>query len=162
MDAALLDQLEKEHRLVEQIFAKLEKAEEESEQRELVQQLTAALSEHMKVEEQQVYPELQRIDGEMSEEAQTEHDLARDGVSKLEQLIGQPGFGAAVAMCKAGIEHHVEEEEEELFPKVSKLLSADELEALAGEMTATQVELEEARSPREAVRAETDAAASLP
>ena len=122
MDAALLEQLETEHRQVEQIFAKLEKAESESQQRQLVDQLATALSKHMQVEEKQVYPELGRIDGEMKQEAETEHTLGRDGLSKLEQLIGQPGFGAAVAMLQAGIEHHVEEEENEVFPKLRKEL----------------------------------------
>jgi iron-sulfur cluster repair protein YtfE (RIC family) len=110
MDAALLEQLESEHRQVEQIFAELEKAEEESQQRPLVEQLAKALSTHMEVEETQVYPELARIDGEMEQEAETEHDLGREGIAKLQQLIGQPGFGAAVAMAQAGIAHHVEEE----------------------------------------------------
>jgi hemerythrin-like domain-containing protein len=122
MDAALLEQLESEHRQVEQIFAELEKAEEESQQRPLVEQLAKALSTHMEVEETQVYPELARIDGEMEQEAETEHDLGREGIAKLQQLIGQPGFGAAVAMAQAGIAHHVEEEEQEVFPKLRKQL----------------------------------------
>ena len=122
MDAALLEQLEQEHRQVEQIFARLENAEEADEQQQLVDQLEAALSQHMQVEETEVYPQLAEIDGEMEQEAETEHDLGREGIAKLRQLIGQPGFGAAVAMCQAGIEHHVEEEEGEVFPKLRKEL----------------------------------------
>jgi len=38
-------------------------------------------------------------------------------------LIGQPGFGAAVAMVQAGVEHHVEEEENEAFPKLRESFS---------------------------------------
>ena len=122
MDAALLEQLESEHREVEQLFAKLEKAEGESEQRQLVTQLANSLSKHMEVEETQVYPELANLDGEMEQEAETEHGLGREGLAKLEELIGQPGFGAAVAMLQAGIEHHVEEEETQVFPKLRKEL----------------------------------------
>lgn len=118
MDASLLNELEQEHREVEQIFAELEKAEDEAQQRQLVDQLEAALSHHMEVEESEVYPVLADIDGEMEAEAETEHELGREGIAKLRELIGQPGFGAAVAMCQAGISHHVEEEENEVFPKL--------------------------------------------
>ena len=43
-------------------------------------------------------------------------------MAKLHELVGQPGFGAAVAMLKAGIAHHVEEEETEVFPKLREAL----------------------------------------
>ena len=120
MDAALLDQLETEHRQVEELFAKLEKAESEGEQRPLVEQLVAALTRHMKIEETQVYPEVAKVDAEMEQEAETEHQLGRDGIATLQSMVGQPGFGAAVAMLKAGIGHHVEEEEGEVFPALRK------------------------------------------
>lgn len=143
MDAALLAQLEQEHRQVEQIFAKLEKAEEESEQRPLVDQLEKALSTHMEVEETQVYPELAKLDGEMEQEAETEHDLGRESIAKLRQLIGQPGFGAAVAMCQAGISHHVEEEENEVFPKLRKELKLGGSNRSRSDADATKDELYE-------------------
>jgi len=124
MDVKLLDTLERQHREVEALFSKLEQAEEENEQRPLVQKLSASLAEHMQIEETEVYPELSRLDEEMGEEAEIEHGLARDGLAKLEAMIGQPGFGAAVAMLQAGIEHHVEEEENEAFPKLRKAMGA--------------------------------------
>lgn len=120
MDITLLDTLEQQHRDVERIFAKLEKAEEAEQQEPLVAELESSLSEHMQIEETQVYPELAALDAEMGEEAEIEHELARTGLSQLKGLIGQPGFGAAVAMLQAGIDHHVQEEEQEAFPKLRK------------------------------------------
>lgn len=120
LTAGLLTQLEREHRKVEGLFKKLEKAEEPDQQRPLVDELATALGEHMEKEEAVVYPALSQVDGEMGEEAEVEHGLARDGLSKLQEMIGMPGFGAAVAMLQAGIEHHVEEEEGEAFPKLRK------------------------------------------
>ena len=122
MDAALLEQLESEHREVEELFSQLEKAESESEQRPLVEQLVASLTKHMQVEENQVYPEVYKIDAEMEQEAENEHKLGREGLQKLQEMIGEPGFGAAVAMLEAGISHHVEEEEGEVFPKLREAL----------------------------------------
>lgn len=120
MDAKLIDKLESQHRKAEKLFSKLAKAKTESTQRPLVDELVTALTEHMKIEESQVYPELERLDDEMEEEAETEHTLARDGMATLQEMIGKPGFGAAVAMLEAGIAHHVEEEETEAFPKLRK------------------------------------------
>jgi hemerythrin superfamily protein len=135
MDAELLERLESEHRMVEQLFAELEEATEAEQQQPLVDQLEQALSKHMRVEESEVYPELAKIDGEMEEEAETEHQLGRDGLDKLRQMVGEPGFGAAVAMLKAGIEHHVEEEEGEVFPKLRRELGlADSSEATKSEL----------------------------
>ena len=90
MDAALLDQLETEHRQVEELFSKLEKAESEREQRPLVEQLVTALTRHMKVEETEVYPEVAKIDAEMEEEAENEHQLGRDGLRRWTRWLGSP------------------------------------------------------------------------
>jgi hemerythrin superfamily protein len=122
MDAALLDQLETEHRQVEDIFAKLERAENEGQQRPLVEQLVTALTRHMEIEETEVYPEVAKLDAEMEQEAENEHQLGRDGLATLQSMVGQPGFGAAVEMLKAGIGHHVEEEEGEVFPALREAL----------------------------------------
>jgi hemerythrin superfamily protein len=122
LDAALLDELEAQHRQVEDLFAQLEEAEDAATQQPLVDELVSSLKKHMEIEETQVYPEVAKLDGEMEQEAEIEHQLGRDGMTKLQELIGQPGFGAAVAMLEAGISHHVEEEENEVFPKLREAL----------------------------------------
>ena len=122
MDAELLNTLESQHRDAEDLLAQLEDATEASEQQPLVDKLVTAMAEHMAIEEEQVYPELQRIDGELAEEADVEHGLAREGLDKLQSMVGKPGFGAAVEMVKGGISHHVEDEETEAFPKLRKSL----------------------------------------
>jgi hemerythrin-like domain-containing protein len=119
---SLLKRLESEHRKVEKLLKKLEKADSAAAQQPLVDELLAAMAEHMRVEETQVYPALEALDGEMAEEAEIEHGLARDGLQTLAAMVGKPGFGAAVAMVQAGIDHHVEEEENEAFPKLRKEL----------------------------------------
>jgi hemerythrin superfamily protein len=118
MDIALLDELEQQHRMAEALLSELENAAGEAEQRPLVDELVTALLEHMMTEETQVYPAVRELDDRMAEEAEIEHGLARKGLEQLQSLVGQPGFGAAVAMVQAGVEHHVEEEENEVFPKL--------------------------------------------
>ena len=126
MDIALLDDLEQQHRMAEDLLSKLENAEGESEQRPLVEQLLTALTEHMQTEESQVYPALRELDGDLADEAEIEHGLVRKALDQLESMVGKPGFGAAVVMLQAGIEHHVEEEENEAFPKLRESMSGSE------------------------------------
>jgi len=117
--ADLLKRLEQEHREVEKLLERLEHTEEPDQRMELLQKVEAALSEHMRVEEEQVYPLMAAIDGEMAEEAQHEHDGARELLAKVREMAPDtPGFGASVAALAGAIAHHVEDEENEAFPKL--------------------------------------------
>jgi iron-sulfur cluster repair protein YtfE (RIC family) len=112
-----LKALEQDHRMVEQLFDQLAEAGED-EQATLVEQLREALVLHMSIEEEHLYPLVRDTVGdEEAAEAETEHELARTGLDQLTELTGQPGFDAALEMVKAGIEHHVQEEEGEIFPE---------------------------------------------
>jgi hemerythrin superfamily protein len=123
--------LERDHRKVERLLDQLAHDPEESERNELITTLRAELQLHMSFEEEQIYPLLAGMDREAEEEAQVEHQLARTGLDKLESLAGVPGFGGAVEMVKAGIAHHVEEEEGEIFPMMRGELDNGRLVALA-------------------------------
>ena len=121
---SVLTKLERDHRKAEGLLKKLAKPKEASAHQALVDELLAAMAAHMDLEEQQLYPLLEDIDGDMAREARTEHGLARTGLQQMAALVGQPGFGAAVAMVRAGISHHVEEEEGEAFPKIRRSLGS--------------------------------------
>jgi len=122
MDLGLLDTLEQQHREAERILKQLGKANTAAEQQPLVDKFRVRMAEHMRIEEADVYPELQRIDLEMDVQAEIEHDLARRGLQQLDDMVGKPGFATAVAMVEAGIAHHVDEEEKEVFPMLRKKL----------------------------------------
>ncbi|MEP6607789.1 MAG: hemerythrin domain-containing protein [Burkholderiaceae bacterium] len=68
---------------------------------------------------------------------------------------------AKFKVLKEQAEHHHKEEEENLFPKVSKMMDAAQLDALAQDMLALQQRLQKAGAPREAVVEQTDEAAPL-
>jgi iron-sulfur cluster repair protein YtfE (RIC family) len=114
-----LEHLEHEHREVERMLTELQASEEGDEREQLILDLEEALRLHMAVEEQYLYPIVAEVmDAEHVTEAQVEHDLARDGIAKLKALSAEPGFGAAVEMLQAGIAHHVQEEEDEVFAEL--------------------------------------------
>lgn len=126
--------LEADHRQVERMLAELAETEPGPEREELVQRLTSALTLHMDFEESSVYPLMQEVDGDSAREAEIEHDLAREGLSKLSALMSEPGFGAVVAMVEAGIGHHVEEEEGEMFPELRQQVDGEQQASLARQL----------------------------
>jgi len=111
--------LRADHREVDQLLKKLADSEEGPERQAMVDEVTAKLSAHMAMEESLVYPAVaEHVGAEDEEEAEVEHQLAREGLEKLAALVDAPGFGAAVEMLAGGIHHHVHEEETELLPEL--------------------------------------------
>lgn len=126
----LLQHLEHEHRKVEQLLAELGESEQGPERERLLDELESSLRTHMAVEERFLYPIVTDVVGSEEEEgAEAEHRLTRDGLAQMRELVDAPGFGAAVDMLTAGVGHHVEEEEQEIFPKL-RSDAADRVRAL--------------------------------
>jgi len=135
----LLEHLTQEHRKAESMLSTLAQSEEGAERESTVEELTTALQTHMAVEERFLYPIVKKTLGEETEdEAESEHTLARDGLQKLNELVAEPGFGAAVDMLVAGIGHHVQEEENEIFPQLRQK-AADQIAALDPEQLEQEV-----------------------
>jgi hemerythrin superfamily protein len=113
--------LEADHRQAETLFDQIENADGD-ERQPLLDQLVTALRAHMELEEAVVYPAMEPVTGgEAVEEGVVEHELGRKGLEAVLQLApDEPGFGAALDSAKAGIAHHVHEEEKEIFPKLRK------------------------------------------
>lgn len=109
--------LEADHREVEQLLAKLARAKGEA-RSPIVEAITTALRAHMELEEDVVYPLVKRVVGEEDfVEGNTEHELVRKAIEDLTSLApDKPGFGATLAILRAGVMHHVEDEEDEVFP----------------------------------------------
>ena len=123
--------LKADHREVEKLLDKLADSEEGAEREAMVDELVFKLSSHMEMEESIVYPSVTRVVGdEDEEEAEIEHGLAREGLEKIQSMVDMPGFGAVVEMLKAGITHHVKEEESELLPELKDGLSREEWAAI--------------------------------
>jgi hemerythrin superfamily protein len=132
--------LEADHRQVEALFASIEKAEGDDRQ-PFIDELANAVRGHMELEEETVYPPMEPVTGSESvQEATKEHELARKGLEDMVALAPEePGFGAALDAVKAGINHHVEEEENEVFPKLRN--DAGVLESIATPFMKKRMEL---------------------
>ena len=123
--------LRNDHRQVEGLLGGLGDSEQGAERDAMILALTKALTLHMRFEEQELYPFVVDVDSEMAEEASIEHGLVREALAKLADLASAPGFGAAVDMLTGGIGHHVEEEENEMFPRLRDACDSATIESLA-------------------------------
>ena len=91
-----------------------------------------------------------------------EYGTAKDLIGKLDEMSADDEmFDANFTVLAEYIEHHVKEEEGELFPKVKKMFKEDELEDLGVVMEDMAEDLKAAGAPRESVPAETGSAAPL-
>ena len=111
----VIELLNQDHREVEQLFAQFESTQDF----DIALQICEELTVHATVEEEIVYPVLERIDPETEQEAEEEHAEAKELIARIQAMEpGDPELVPTVLKLKAGIEHHVEEEEGEAWPKM--------------------------------------------
>ena len=158
-----IDLLLSQHREVDELFSKIESAKSEDKKAELFDEIADKLAIHAAIEEHHFYPAVKaaRTEDILLESLEEHLGIKRVLADLLDISVDDETFEAKVSVLKEQVEHHVEEEESELFPKVKKLFDKDELEAIGQAMSAEQAELEEQGAARENVRAETDAPASI-
>ena len=100
---------------------------------ELFARLKQELELHTKIEEEIFYPALEDSEEtrDVTLEAYEEHNLVKQLLSELEAAPKDTEeWTAKFTVLKENIEHHVEEEEGEMFKKARTVLSEDEIEAL--------------------------------
>jgi len=161
MDAIML--LKQQHRLVEELFEEFEGCDDDSEKQEIFSEIADNLAVHASVEERHFYPAVRaRQTEEQLEEAYDEHLEVKKLILDAMHDPDAPGFDGKVAALKGAVEHHVKEEEEELFPKVERLLDEDAREAIGQLMELEANQLFEAGNPRESIKPESEPPASQP
>jgi hemerythrin superfamily protein len=157
-----IELLKMQHEEAKKLFNQIEAAEDE-EKEELFEQLADALAVHATIEEKHFYPATKNArTEELLQEAVEEHLGAKRLIADLLEMSPEDAqFDAKVAVLKEQVEHHVEEEEGELFPKVKSMFKEDQLDDLGVVMEDMAEDLKAAGAPREAVPAETGSAAPL-
>jgi hypothetical protein len=119
----------------EQVKTALEKMSEGEIDEDEVRLLADELVAHMVIEEHVFYPRIRELKKDLVQESFEEHAVARFELARAMVSRGEDRK-TRLTVLKELIEHHVEEEEEEMFPKVEKQISAQELEALGVRMEA--------------------------
>lgn len=141
--------LKHDHEMVKQLFERLGKTTERGvkTREELMRHLHEELMAHTRVEEEIFYPAFRAAGGKQGEilfhEAQEEHRaveaLILPDLEKTDPASSE--FAGRVKVLKDMVEHHIEEEEQEMLPKARELLGEDRLEELGAQMESRKKEL---------------------
>jgi hemerythrin superfamily protein len=142
MDAITL--LKDDHKAVEALFKRFEKAGDNAhvEKRAVVDKIIEELSIHAAVEEQLFYPVTRATVPETEDialESLEEHHIVKWVLSELDSMSPEDErFDAKVTVLIENVRHHVEEEEEEYFPKVRDELGRNALGDLGDAIAAAK------------------------
>ena len=143
-----IEMLIADHQTVDELFKRYdsEKESDDDTRRAIAQRICGELTVHAQVEEELFYPWLrENLDDdelELVEEAQVEHQTAKDLIAQIEGAAEiDETYDAKVKVLGEYIKHHVKEEEGEIFPAVSSEKEA--LDELGQAMMARKTELME-------------------
>ncbi len=139
------DLLVKDHKKVKGIISELmETASNAKKSRlNLLEELESEIVLHEKIEESILYPALKGSSStkELTLEAYQEHHVVDILLNELKDPNISPSeFKAKLTVLQENLEHHIQEEEGQLFPKASELLTASKLDKLATDMKEMKAE----------------------
>ncbi|HAR42292.1 MAG TPA: hemerythrin [Bdellovibrionales bacterium] len=137
--------LKTDHNNVKTILKRIEKLDEteQAERLELFEQVKDELLIHLKAEEKAVYLKLKQEDStrELTFEALEEHGLVQYLLQQIDSVDPEDErWSAKVTVLREVVEHHINDEEKEIFPEMKKSFSSRELGEMAREMEALKKE----------------------
>jgi hypothetical protein len=146
--------LKADHQKVAGLFEQFDSAQQPSRKKEIFREIKMALDVHTKLEEEIFYREAdeqgEKKLHELLDEARGEHEKVKDLLRDAEGRDPESGeFDAGVAAIKGAVEHHVAEEEGEMFPQIRTTFTADELRDLGRRMQERQAELKKEEAAKE-------------
>ena len=133
------DLLKKQHKNVKALFKKVEETEDGRRRRQLMDEIANELKMHTKLEEEIFYPAVREIGTskaeEMVDESYEEHHVVDLVLAELPNVDPEDErFAAKMTVLSELVEHHAEEEEEEMFPLAEKKLGKERLQELGERM----------------------------
>ena len=138
--------LARDHAEVRKLFKEYDKlAEDEAdgeERQALAEQICTMLTAHATIEEEIFYPAAReaQVESDLLDEAEVEHDSAKDLIAQIQSMSADDElYDAKVKVLGEYVDHHVQEEENEMFPQCRK--SEMDLAALAEALAERKSEL---------------------
>lgn len=151
MDA--LELLKQDHRKVAELFKQVEATEDMKKHQQLFQQIKTELEAHAHIEEIILYPSFEKHEElkDITLEAYEEHKQVKTLIREIAALSeGSERFDAKLKVMGENVEHHVKEEETEMFPKAKQHYDRAQLEQLGQEMEAAKKEFAKSSRPKTA------------
>lgn len=134
--------LKDDHKEVKNYFKEYETLEDDAEKQALADKICLALTIHAQIEEEIYYPAAREAidDDDLLDEAEVEHASAKQLIAEIQAMkAGDRLFDAKVIVLGEYIDHHVEEEEGEMFPESRD--SELDLKAIGAQLSARKAEL---------------------
>jgi hemerythrin-like domain-containing protein len=127
MKTAATHMLKEDHEKVKELFKRLESKKSFTEKKSIFQLIAAELKVHTTLEEEIFYPAVREEidDDELMDEAVQEHHVCDVLIEEIEGMNPaaeeeKHEYLAKVKVLQENVEHHIEEEEGEMFPEVNK------------------------------------------
>jgi hemerythrin-like domain-containing protein len=120
--ANVLEMLKEDHQKVKQLFEEFDNADGRARQG-IVEEALKALEIHSKIEEALVYPAIREAieEEETVDEANEEHHVVTLLIKELRKMKGSAeGYRAKFKVLSELVKHHIEEEENEMFPQAEQ------------------------------------------
>jgi hemerythrin superfamily protein len=139
-----------DHRRISDLFELLQQSDDSRQRRNLFQEVKEELKAHNQLEEDVLYPQLQKFDemADFLEASYDEHQEIRDIIAEIDQIEDEAEdmdplqitelrdeLEGAVEELIDVVGYHVEEEEEKLFPQILHLMTVPELDRLEDALT---------------------------
>jgi hemerythrin-like domain-containing protein len=134
--------LRADHKAVKDLFEQFEKTRKDERKEALAEQICKELSVHAQIEEEIFYPATREVirQEDLVDEATVEHQSAKDLIAQIrEGSASDDLWEAKVKVLGEYIDHHVKEEQNEMFPMVKK--TKLDLKALGEQLMARKMEL---------------------
>jgi hemerythrin superfamily protein len=135
--------IRQDHKKVEGLFKKFEQTKGSQAKRRLAENAMTELEVHAALEEEIFYPAVKREvdDGSMVQEAIEEHRTVKQLISELKGMEeADDEFESQFSQLMENVQHHVEEEENEMLPKVEE--SELNLNSLGEQMSQRKQEMQ--------------------
>jgi hemerythrin superfamily protein len=136
-----IELLKADHKKVATLFDQVKETESEQEHWKLFNQIKTELEVHTHIEETIFYPRIQQLKElkDMVLEALEEHKQVKTLLREITGLAeSNEKLAAKLKVMSENVEHHVDEEENEMFPKVKNVLSEEDLEELGTQLQAAK------------------------
>jgi len=137
--------LKNDHKEIKRAFSafrKAEKAEDRNAMADAVGRITELLMVHTYIENEVMYPRVRALVPDLEDdvlESYEEHHVADVLVTELATMSPEDErYAAKTTVLIENVEHHIEEEEDEWFPKVREALGRKQLQEIGAEMEQTR------------------------
>lgn len=123
-----IEMLKADHQKVRNLFQQYTAAGDQNAKRQIAEQVFVELETHAQLEEMAFYPAFEEeADDEgkqLVEEARQEHQEVKDLIAELRDCDADHEFDTKFRQLMENVEHHVQEEEAEMFPQAAEVLAA--------------------------------------